>query len=53
MKEKAEAEIDILRKQGEHEHVFKTRFCKLIIDHFLRKIHCFHLHSTHLTTFFG
>ena len=34
---------------------FKAEFYKIIKDHYLRKIHvhCFYLHSTHLTTFFA
>ena len=48
MRKKVEAEIDILRnEQGESEFVatkdFKARFLKLIIDHYLRKIHCFYI----------
>ena len=57
MRMKAEAEANILRdEQGGHEHLgtdeFQARFCKLIIDHYLRKIHCFYIHSADLTTFF-
>lgn len=30
---------------------FKEKFYMFIITHHLRKIQCFYLHSTHLTTF--
>ena len=58
MRMKAEAEIDILPNvQGgslyQVTEDFKARFCKLIIEHYLRKIHCFYLHLTHLTTSFA
>ena len=44
MRMKAEVEADILRsEQGDSEHlatkVFEARFCKLVADHYLRKIH--------------
>ena len=56
MRKKAEAEIDILRnEQGESKGLatkdFKARFCKLITDHYLGKIFCFCICSTHLITF--
>ena len=58
MKKKVEAEIDILRnEQGESDcpltEDFRARFHKLVIDHYLRKIHCFYIHLTHLTTSFA
>ena len=58
MREKAEAEIEKMRNvEGESELLvredFKARFSKLIIDHYLRKIHCFYINSTHLTTSFA
>ena len=57
MRMKAEVATNILRnEQGKSEHLvtkdFEARFCKLIIDHYLRKIHYFYIHSTHLTTSF-
>ena len=57
MRMKAEEAVNILRnEQGGSEHKatddFKARFYKLITDHYLRKIHCFYIHSTCLTTFF-
>ena len=55
---KAEAEIDILSNvQGgslyQATKDFKTKFCNLIIEHYLRKIHCFYVQLTHLTTSFA
>ena len=52
MRKKMEADIDILRNQGGHlvtnNSEFKAKFCKVIIEHYLRKFHsrCFYLHST-------
>ena len=58
MKKKVEAEIDILRNEQSESELpliedFRARFHKLIIDHYLRKIHCFYIHLTHLTTSFA
>ena len=57
MKKKAEAEIDELGGESKllGSEDFKARFLKLIIEHYLRKIHCFYIHSTHhdLTTSFS
>ena len=57
MRMKAEAEIDILRNvqggslyQATNWKDFNPRFFKLIIEHYLRKVHCFYVHLTHLTT---
>ena len=59
MRMKAEAEIDILQNvqggslyQATNLKDFNPRFCKLIIEHYLRKFHCFYVHLTHLTTSF-
>jgi hypothetical protein len=55
MRKKMEADIDILRdEQGEYlvTKDFKANFYMFITEHYLRKIHWFYLHSTHLTTFF-
>ena len=52
MREKTEADIDILKLRDEYwQGDFKEKFCKFIIEHYLRKFHCFYLHLTHLTTF--
>ena len=58
MRMKAEAEIDILPNVQDGSlyqttEDFKTKFCKLIIEHYLRKIHCFYVQLTHLTTSFA
>ena len=55
-REKMEAAINILlNEQGgclpDETEDFKTKFIKIISEHYLRKIHCFYLHFTHLTTF--
>ena len=55
MSERMKIDIDILRNdQGEFlvTEVFKARFYRFIVEHYLRKFHCFYLHLTHLTTFF-
>jgi hypothetical protein len=57
MRMKAEVEANILGNvDGKSEHQatkdFEERFCKLIINHYLRKIHCFFKHSTLLTASF-
>ena len=38
-----EADIDILRSQSGYlvDDEFKANFCKIIIEHLLRKCHCF------------
>lgn len=57
IRKKVEAEIDMLRNEhwqggGPANENFKAKFCNLIIEHYLRKIHCFYcLHSKSLTTF--
>ena len=59
MKKKIEADIVVLINQGgylvtnEFKAKFKAEFCKIIMDHYLRKFHWFYLHLTHLTTFFS
>ena len=60
-----EADIDLLKNHSGYQAVtswtdsdseaveFKAKFCKLIIEHCLRKFHYyFYLHLTHLITFF-
>ena len=50
MRKKAEVEIEKLRGGKKHKHLasedFKARFYKLIIEHYLCKIHCFYIHNT-------
>ena len=50
MRKKAEAEIEKLRGGKKRKHLaseeFKASFRKLIIEHYLRKIHCFYIHDT-------
>jgi hypothetical protein len=50
-----EVDIDILRNQSgcPATNEFKAKFYKIIIEHCLRRFHCFYLHLTHLTTFFA
>ena len=53
-KEMMKKDIDILRNgQGEFllERDFTAKFHKFIVEHYLRKFHCFYLHLTHLITF--
>ena len=48
-------DIDVLRNgQGEFllGREFTATFHKFIIEHYLRKFHCFYLHLTCLITFF-
>ena len=49
--------IDIEKLRNEEGKLlgedFKARFYNFIVEHYLRKFHCFYLHSTHLTTFFS
>ena len=55
MRKKTEADIDMLENEkGGHPVTkdFKAKFCKFIVEHYLRKFHCFYLHLTHLTNFF-
>ena len=57
MRMKAEEATNILRSEEggsgpKATKDFKARFCKLISDHYLCKIHYFYTHSTCLTTFF-
>jgi hypothetical protein len=54
MRMKAEVEANILEGKSEHLGTkdFEERFCKLITDHYLCKIHCFFKHSTLLTASF-
>jgi hypothetical protein len=51
-RERMEADINIFEDGGclETEDI-KEKFYMFISEHFLRKIHCFYLHLTHLTTF--
>ena len=57
MRKKMETNIDMLRNQGGHPGLvskeFKANFCKIIIEHYLRKFHYFYLHLTYLTTLFS
>ena len=49
-----EIDIDMLRnEQGEFSvnKDFEAKFYRFIVDHYLRKFHCFHLYLTHLSTF--
>ena len=50
MRKKAEAEIEKLRGENKDKDLasedFKASFRKLIIEHYLRKIHCFYIHNT-------
>ena len=48
MRKKAEVEIDELGGESKllASEDFKARFRKLIIEHYLRKIHCFYIHNT-------
>ena len=55
-RKKTEVAINILlNEQGgclpDETEDFKTKFIKIISENYLRKIHCFYLHFTHLTTF--
>ena len=53
LKETVKKDIDILRnEQGGFllTKDFKAKFHKFIVEHYLRKFHCFYLHLTHLTT---
>ena len=45
-RKKVEADIDILRHQSLHlaADEFEEKFCKIVIEHYLRKFHCFNLH---------
>ena len=46
MRGKVEADIDILRNQGlVDDDEFKAQFCKIIIEHLLRKFHSFFAHD--------
>ena len=55
MRKKAEAEIDELGVESKllASEDFMARFLKLIIENYLRKILCFCIHSSHLTTSFS
>ena len=56
LRKEMEADIDILgNEQGGCPVAkdFRAKFFKIVIDHYLRKFHCFYLHLTHLTTFFS
>ena len=49
MKKKMETDIDVLlRNQGGHPVTkeFKANFCKIIIEHYLRKFYYFYLYYT-------
>ena len=53
MRKKLEAAVNVLiNEQGGHPETdeFKAKFNMIISEHYLRKIHCFYLHLTHLTT---
>ena len=54
MRKKIEADIVIFRNQGGHlmTKESKAKFCRFIVEHYLRKFHCFYLHL-YLTTFFA
>ena len=55
MKKMVEIDIKTLGNvQGENflNWDFMEKFQKFIVERYLRKFHCFYLHSTHLTTFF-
>jgi hypothetical protein len=56
-RKKIEAAINILliNAQGASRVTedFKEKFYMTITEHYLRKIHCFYFHLTHLTTFFA
>ena len=52
MRKEIEADLDILRYEGrEITEEFEAEFCKIIIEHLLRKFYCFYLHLMHLITF--
>ena len=56
LREITERDIDILRnKEGEFEvnKGFYGKFYDFIIDHYLRKFHCFYLHLAHLIIVFA
>ena len=58
LREMTERDIDILRnEQGEISEKnfkdFNAKFYKFIVDHYLRKLSFFYLHSTHLITVFA
>ena len=52
LRETTERDIDILRNEQGRFSVkdsdFNAKFCKFIVDHYLRKFHCFYLHLTRL-----
>ena len=52
-RKKVEADIAILSNQSGHPATdeFKAKFCKIIIEHYLCKFHCFYLHLLPLNTF--
>ena len=55
LREMTERDIDILRNEEGGFSVtkdFKAKFYKFIVDHYLRKFHCFYLHLTHLMIVF-
>ena len=54
MRKKVEAEIYTLMIEWSESELplTRARFRKLIVDHYLRKIHCFYILFTHLTTSF-
>ena len=47
---KMEAAIDIMRNEQGGCLVTKEEFFKFIIEHYLRKFHCFYFHLTYLTS---
>ena len=55
LREIAERDIDILRNEEGGFSVtkdFKAKFYKFIVDHYLRKFHCFYSHLTCLIIVF-
>ena len=55
MREIAERDIDILRNEEGGFSVtkdFNAKFYKFIVEHYLRKFHCFYFHLTHLIIVF-
>ena len=63
MTEIREEDIEILKNEQDEfsaqpfsaraKDDFNAKFYKFIVDHYLRKFHCFYLHSTHVITVFA
>jgi hypothetical protein len=53
-RKQVEADIDILGYPSGHLETdeFNKKFCKIVIEHDLRKLYCFYLHLSNLTIFF-